>query len=268
MWQRASYGFDVRTGALRFPMRLFFVLFFLAMVGSAPAQLPPRGTQLILSVEGPTGVSVAAASIGIDRRYAELHIVAKSDSEGHFQIDLEPGSYDLSVGAPGFSSYHRPLEVGSVPVQRTKVALAIGSNSGPVVVVSSEIPMSDQHSTALVSTDFRPIEIKVVVITMFEVGADTGDIPGEYQFWVEREHLDTVLPFPQGYHDLRMNKDGVLGVLTGVGTARAAATIMALGHGSAVRSDTCLLSCRGNAGNRSADGFAGFSGLVGLYRRW
>ena len=65
---------------------------------------------------------------------------------------------------------------------------------------------------------------------MFEVGADTGDVPGEYQYWVEREHLDTVLPFPQGYHDLRMNKDGVLGVLTGVGTARAAATIMALGN--------------------------------------
>jgi purine nucleoside permease len=76
----------------------------------------------------------------------------------------------------------------------------------------------------------KPIEIKVVVISMFEVGADTGDVPGEYQYWVEREHLDTVLPFPQGYHDLRMNKDGVLGVLTGVGTARATATIMALGN--------------------------------------
>jgi purine nucleoside permease len=75
----------------------------------------------------------------------------------------------------------------------------------------------------------KPIEIKVVVISMFEIGADTGDIPGEYQYWVEREHLDTILPFPQGYHDLRMNKDGILGVLTGVGTARAAATIMALG---------------------------------------
>jgi purine nucleoside permease len=76
----------------------------------------------------------------------------------------------------------------------------------------------------------KPIEFKVVVVNMFEVGADTGDVPGEYQYWVEREHLDTVLPFPQGYHDLRMNKDGVLGVLTGVGTARAAATIMALGN--------------------------------------
>jgi purine nucleoside permease len=76
----------------------------------------------------------------------------------------------------------------------------------------------------------KPVEIKVVVINMFEVGADTGDAPGEYQYWVEREHLDTVLPFPAGYHDLRLNeKSGILGVLTGVGTARTAATIMALG---------------------------------------
>jgi purine nucleoside permease len=76
----------------------------------------------------------------------------------------------------------------------------------------------------------KPIEIKVVVINMFEAGADTGDIPGEYQYWVEREHLDTILPFPQGYHNLRLNSHtGVLGLLTGVGTAKAAASVMALG---------------------------------------
>ena len=82
---------------------------------------------------------------------------------------------------------------------------------------------------ASAQTASKPIEVKVVVIAMFEQGADTGDVPGEYQYWVEREHLSTVLPFPQGYHDLRINNDGVLGVLTGVGTARAASTIMALG---------------------------------------
>lgn len=64
---------------------------------------------------------------------------------------------------------------------------------------------------------------------MYEQGADTSDAPGEYQYWVEREHLDRTFPFPAGYHDLRMNDKGVLGVLTGVGTAKAAATIMALG---------------------------------------
>ncbi|MBL8144578.1 MAG: purine nucleoside permease [Acidobacteria bacterium] len=74
-----------------------------------------------------------------------------------------------------------------------------------------------------------PIPVKVVVVTMFEVGNDTGDRPGELQFWVERKSLDRVLPFPQGYRDLRMNGDGVLAVLTGVGNVRSAATIMALG---------------------------------------
>ena len=74
-----------------------------------------------------------------------------------------------------------------------------------------------------------PIPVKAVVIAMFERGADTGDQPGELQYWVERNKLDRVIPFPQGFHDLRMNRDGVLAVLTGVGTAKSAAAIMALG---------------------------------------
>ena len=74
----------------------------------------------------------------------------------------------------------------------------------------------------------KPIPIKVVVVTMFERGADTGDQPGEFQYWVEREKLDKVYKFP-GVRDLRANDQGVLAVCTGVGTAKAAATIMALG---------------------------------------
>ncbi len=74
-----------------------------------------------------------------------------------------------------------------------------------------------------------PIRIRVVVVTMFERGEDTGDTPGEFQFWVEREHLDRIVPLPSGYHHVRLNKDGVLGMVTGVGTAKAAASVMALG---------------------------------------
>src|SRR5580698_1254496 len=74
-----------------------------------------------------------------------------------------------------------------------------------------------------------PIRVKVVVVTMFERGEDTGDTPGEFQLWVEREHLDQVLPLSAGYHHVRLNKDGVLGMVTGVGTAKAAASVMALG---------------------------------------
>ena len=74
-----------------------------------------------------------------------------------------------------------------------------------------------------------PIAIKVVVVTMFERGEDLGDQPGELQLWVEREALDQVHPFPQGWRNLRSNGDGVLAICTGIGTAKAAASVMALG---------------------------------------
>jgi purine nucleoside permease len=75
----------------------------------------------------------------------------------------------------------------------------------------------------------RRIPVKVVVVAMFEVGEDTGDKPGELQYWVERDHLDRIFPLPAGYHAAHMNDAGEMAVLTGQGTASATATIMALG---------------------------------------
>jgi purine nucleoside permease len=93
-----------------------------------------------------------------------------------------------------------------------------------ISLVASDISLAAQSAIPA-----APIRVKVVVVTMFERGEDTGDIPGEYQLWVEREHLDQVYPLPAGYHHARMNKDGVLGVVTGVGPAKATASVMALG---------------------------------------
>lgn len=74
------------------------------------------------------------------------------------------------------------------------------------------------------------IAVKAVIVAMFESGEDTGDRPGEFQLWVEREKLERVLPFPAGHRPLRMSKDGsVLGVVTGMGVTNAVSTIMALG---------------------------------------
>ena len=71
---------------------------------------------------------------------------------------------------------------------------------------------------------------RVVIVSQFEPGADEGDRPGEFQFWVEREKLSRVIPLPVAFHDVRANADGtVIGIVTGGGTARAAATVMALG---------------------------------------
>lgn len=75
-----------------------------------------------------------------------------------------------------------------------------------------------------------PIPVKVVVVTMFETGADSGDEAGEFQRWYERVPLDTRFPAPHMHHDIHMNlESGVLGIVTGMGTANAAASVMALG---------------------------------------
>ncbi len=74
------------------------------------------------------------------------------------------------------------------------------------------------------------IPIKVVVVTMFELGDVKGDRPGEFQYWVERLPLDQTLDFPQGYTPLYYNaRKGILGVTTGIGTQFSTATIMGLG---------------------------------------
>jgi len=80
------------------------------------------------------------------------------------------------------------------------------------------------------NTTTEKIPIKVVVVSMFESGEDSGDRPGEFQYWVERLPMDKSLPFPQGYRDLRYNEElGVLGVVTGIGNTKAGISITALG---------------------------------------
>jgi purine nucleoside permease len=74
------------------------------------------------------------------------------------------------------------------------------------------------------------LPVRVVVVTTFELGNDTGDTPGEFQAWVERLPLSQTLPFPLGNHQLRYNAEKqVLGIVTGEGSLRGAASIMALG---------------------------------------
>lgn len=75
----------------------------------------------------------------------------------------------------------------------------------------------------------KPRAVKVVVVTLFEIGDDTGDRAGEFQLWKERRQFDEILPF-HGYKNLHYNsEDGLLVMVTGIGTARAAAATMAVG---------------------------------------
>jgi purine nucleoside permease len=76
----------------------------------------------------------------------------------------------------------------------------------------------------------KPWPIRAVIVTTFEIGKDTGDIPGEFQLWVEGEHLTESLDFPGGIHPILTNKDHtVLGIVSGTTLVNAVASMMALG---------------------------------------
>jgi hypothetical protein len=60
------------------------------------------------------------------------------------------------------------------------------------------------------------------------MSASIGDHFGEFRLWVERLPLRERLPFAYGFSDLRYNPDkGVIGIVSGVGTAPAASIIAA-----------------------------------------
>jgi len=76
----------------------------------------------------------------------------------------------------------------------------------------------------------KPWPVRAVIVATFEIGADTGDTPGEFQLWAEREHLDEVVDFPGGVHPLRTNKDHtIIGMVSGTTLVNATASMMALG---------------------------------------
>ena len=75
-----------------------------------------------------------------------------------------------------------------------------------------------------------PLPVKAVLVTMFEIGEDEGDRPGEFQLWKERRPFDLQIPFPHSHHDLFYDESSqTLAMVTGIGTFKSTAAVMALG---------------------------------------
>jgi purine nucleoside permease len=76
----------------------------------------------------------------------------------------------------------------------------------------------------------KPIEVRVVIVTTWEAERNGVDLFGELHFWRTRWPMKTEMAFPAGVHPLEYDpKTHVLAIMTGMATARAAASIMALG---------------------------------------
>lgn len=101
---------------------------------------------------------------------------------------------------------------------------------GLAVTLSLLIFGLNEPKYKVLATESGKIPVKAVIVTIFEIGKDTGDIPGEFQNWVEKENLNQIYPLPIAYHDIRSNGNGLIGIVTGQGKSNAASSIMALGR--------------------------------------
>ena len=115
-----------------------------------------------------------------------------------------------------------------------RVSIETGTRTGRASLFRV-IPLFAIACAAMACTGHAPADkpvrepVKVVVVSMFEHGAVSGDEPGEMQLWVENMPLSRELPFPAGPYPLRADERGVLAVCVGGGIANATASIMALG---------------------------------------
>ena len=72
-----------------------------------------------------------------------------------------------------------------------------------------------------------PIRPRVLVIATYETGKDRGDVPGELQYWVERQKLGQEIRVPGIDHPILTNGKGLYAMVSGT-TSRCALQIMAL----------------------------------------
>lgn len=102
------------------------------------------------------------------------------------------------------------------------------------------------------------LPVRAVVVTLFEIGKDEGDKPGEFQLWKARAKLTERIAFPQGYHDLYYNPDTqVLGIVTGMGNIKSATATLALGLDQRLDLSKAYWLVAGIAGIDPAAGSAG-----------
>ena len=75
----------------------------------------------------------------------------------------------------------------------------------------------------------QPVKVKVFVGAMFEIGQNTGDRAGEFQYWYERYWKGaTPVTVPGALQPVYCNTDGVCGSVLGMGKVNSSASMQAI----------------------------------------
>lgn len=132
-----------------------FVLLCLAMFTMPVALHAQTSTQgsIAGTVMDPTGAVIGGATVTITNTGTNATVKLVSDGSGFFKAPLlEPGTYSVSISAPGFAPYHADnvvVVVGQVTSLLPRMALASSSTQ---VVVSEQTPVMNLESPDFTDT--------------------------------------------------------------------------------------------------------------------
>jgi hypothetical protein len=105
------------------------------------------------TVEDPSGAIVGAATVTIHREATNSEIRLTADSSGYFKAPLlEPGTYTVTLSAPGFAGYRANgvlVQVGQVTTIEPHLALASTSS---MVEVTEQAPVLNMDSPDISAT--------------------------------------------------------------------------------------------------------------------
>jgi hypothetical protein len=129
-------------------LMVVFAVLLLLMATSASAQVDVATATLKGSIADQAGAFVPAATVTAINNERGVSKTTVTDSSGNYQIPLlQPGKYDVTVEAQGFSKHYADgltLTVGQVAVLDVKLEVGAMTN---MVQVSSEVPLVETERT-------------------------------------------------------------------------------------------------------------------------
>src|SRR5580704_11011248 len=125
-----------------FLVRLFVFVLFTAGVARAQFTASIQGT-----VSDPSGAAVARAKITLENVANHVTATTTSDADGSYRfVSLAPGSYKISVEAPGFSKAETALTLETNQNLNVPVSLKVGA-AAQTIEVTGEIPLINTADT-------------------------------------------------------------------------------------------------------------------------
>jgi hypothetical protein len=178
-------------------------------------------SQLQGTVSDERGALIIGASITLKgvsgHRYS-----TRTDKEGQYRIlDLSPGAYTLTAGAPGFAEFTRPIELTSLQQTAHDVTLKI------FVSERVEIRAAHDNLSVVTITGSRlaalPADPRQLLLRLRRLAGATGT-PDELQIYVDGFREDGRLPSKEAIESIRISSEPFAAEFAEPGRARVEIT--------------------------------------------